>query len=181
LLGYLRPGEGWAFGAGFALPLADLRDGTVARLHRLAYNTAAAMSGLSRVWLWSPGRAAALATAQWRAALGDELALEAELWPTVLWRARSGVGGNTVDVFVPSGAALFVTRSALLQPGVGLSAVWLLSNQVDRLQTALEPQLRLRFSGLTLELRYLVNLDEPLAGARGTRPWGLHLAAEGRL
>jgi hypothetical protein len=32
-----------------------------------------------------------------------------------------------------------------------------------------------------IEARYTANLDEPLAGERGTRIWGLHLAAGGPL
>ena len=51
----------------------------------------------------------------------------------------------------------------------------------DTLQLSLEPQLRFTLGNTFVEVRYTANLDEPLAGERGPRVWGLHLAGGGAL
>lgn len=177
---YLRPLRGLALGAGLALPAATIAQGGAARLHRAAYDMTAATEGLSRIWLWAPGRSAAIASAQLRLRVADRFELEAELWPAVLWQTRSSVSGQPVDFFMPSGLGLRWVALPV-QPALRLSATWLATNEIDRLQLALEPGLRVVAGGTRMELRYVQNLGEPLAGARGPGLWGLHLGVGGDL
>jgi hypothetical protein len=168
-------------GFGASAPLAVIeRHGGQGRLQHAAYNDAQGMHGLFDLWLWAPSRAALLARGQLELDLHPQLRLELEAVSAVMLPAREAFRQYPVVVLFPL-ALGFSTGNALLRAGVRLQAVIMPGNAPDMLQVSIEPWLRVLLGSGFIEARYTGNVDEPLAGERGPRIWGFHLAGGGVL
>jgi hypothetical protein len=167
-------------GIGGAAPLAVIeRDGS-GRVHRSAYNHAQALSGLWDPWVWAPSRGAVIAYGKLEYDLHAEVRLELELAPVLMIPAREAYLRDSVQALFPTALDLS-THKGPLQLGLRFQAVFMPADDPDALQLSLEPRVRLMLDRGFVEARYTANLDEPLAGERGPRIWGLHLAAGGSL
>ena len=167
-------------GLGGAAPLAVVERDASGRLQRSAYDYAQALSGLWDVWAWAPSRGAIVAYGKLEHDLHPEARFELELAPALLIPARDAFTRDSVDVFLPT-AIDFSSHKGPVRFGLRLQAVLMPTAEPDALQLALEPHVRVDFGGAFAEARYTANLDEPLAGARGPRSWGLHIGGGGAL
>jgi hypothetical protein len=165
---------------GATVPLAGIDRAGQGRLQHVAFNDAQAIDGLWNVWLWAPSRAAAIAFGRIDLPLHPDLALELVASPALLIPVFGAYGHEATTVFIPT-ALGFNSHKGPFRFGLRLQAVFMPSNNVDKLQLALVPWLRLLLGSAFVEARYVGNLDEPLAGERGPRIWGLHLAGGGSL
>jgi hypothetical protein len=183
LFGLLRGQLGdtrYRLGLGGTVPVAGIDRAGQGRLQHVAFNDAQALDGLWDVWLWAPSRMAAIALGQLSIDLHPDLQLELKLSPALLIPVFDAFGHDPVDVFVPM-AIGFSSHKGPVRFGLRLQAVAMPTNNVDALQLALVPWLRVLLGNAFLEARYTGNVDEPLAGERGPRIWGLQLAAGGAL
>jgi hypothetical protein len=166
---------------GGAAPLAVIeRYGGNGRLQHLAYNDVQGMHGLWDAALWAPSRGALIARSELELDVDPELQLEFAFAPTLIIPAREQFDRDTVDLLLPFAVGAS-TRGSCLRAGLRLQAVGMPMNTPDMLQLSLEPWVRLQHRSAFVELRYTANLDEPLAGERGPRIWGLHLSGGGVL
>jgi len=167
-------------GIGGAAPLAVIdRDGS-GRVHRSAYNHAQALDGLWDPWVWAPSRGAALAYGRLEYDLDPEARFEIELAPALLIPAREAYLRDNVEAIFPTAIDLSTDKGPV-RVGLRFQAVFMPADDPDALQLSLHPHVRLAIDQSFIEARYTANLDEPLAGERGPRIWGLHLAAGGAL
>jgi hypothetical protein len=167
-------------GIGGAAPLAVIdRDGS-GRVHRSAYNHAQALSGLWDPWVWAPSRGAVVAYGRLEYDLDPEARLEVELAPALLIPAREAYLRDSVEAFFPTAIDLSTDKGPV-RVGLRFQAVFMPADDPDALQLSLHPRVRVAIGQSFVEARYTANLDEPLAGERGLRIWGLHLAAGGAL
>jgi hypothetical protein len=167
-------------GIGGAAPLAVIeRDGS-GRIHRSAYNHAQALSGLWDTWVWAPSRGAVILYGRLEYDLDPEARLELELAPALMIPAREAYLRDSVQAFIPTAIDLSTDKGPL-RLGLRLQAVFMPADDPDALQLSLVPRVRLAIGRSFIEARYNANLDEPLAGERGPRIWGVHLAAGGPL
>jgi hypothetical protein len=177
LLGLLRGklgGVPYRVGLGGTVPIAGINRAGQGRLQHVAFNDAQGLDGLWDVWLWAPSRIAALSFGQLDFDLHPQLQLQVEVAPALLIPVYDEFGSAPADVFVPT-AVSFSTHKGPLRLGLRVQAVLMPTNNVDKLQLALEPWLRLTLGSGFLEARYTANVDEPLAGERGAQIWGFHL------
>lgn len=163
-----------SLGVGFAGPLATITRGPDARLHRTTLSYAQATDGLYEMWRWAPNRTTAITSA--------ELELRAQPWfsflleakPALLIPSREDYYTDSVDFIMPTAAGVSTgTETARL--GVRLRAVLMPTLDVDSAQLSTETFGTVHVDRWFGEVRYVHNLDEPLAGERGPRAWGLHL------
>jgi hypothetical protein len=183
LFGLLRGQLGdvrYRLGVGASVPVAGINRDAQGRLQHAAYNDAQAIDGLWDVWLWAPSRMATIATGQLAIDLHPELELELRLSPALLIPVFDAFGQDPLSVFIPMAVGLG-SHKGPVRFGVRLQAVAMPSNNVDAMQLALVPWLRVLLGSAFIEARYTGNLDEPLAGERGPRIWGFHLGAGGTL
>ena len=183
LLGLLRGKLGSAryrVGLGGAVPVAGIDRAGQGRLQHAAFNYAQGSNGLWDVWLWAPSRAAILAYGKLELEPDPEVQLELELAPAMLIPVYAAWGRNHVDVFVPTAVSVG-SKKGPVGFGLRLQAVVMPTNNVDALQLALVPWLRVHLGRSFIEARYTGNVDEPLAGERGPRVWGIQLGAGGVL
>jgi hypothetical protein len=167
-------------GIGGAAPLAVIeRDGS-GRIHRSAYSHAQALSGLWDPWIWAPSRGAVIGYGRLERDLHPEARFTLELAPALMIPAREAYLRDPVSVILPTAIDLS-THKGPVQLGLRLQAVFLPADDPDALQLSLVPHARVNIGLAFIEARYNANLDEPLAGERGPRIWGLHLAAGGPL
>jgi hypothetical protein len=167
-------------GVGGGAPLAVIdRDGS-GRLHRSAYNHAQALSGLWDPWVWAPSRGSVIAYGRLEYDLDPEARLELELAPALMIPAREAYLRDSVEAFFPTALDLSTDKGPV-RVGLRFQAVFMPADDPDALQLSLEPRVRVDIDQSFVEARYTANLDEPLAGERGLRIWGLHLAAGGSL
>jgi hypothetical protein len=175
-LGALR----YRVGLGGAAPLARIdRDGS-GRLSRLGYSDAQAQTGLWDVWIYAPARGAVIGYGKLEGDLHPELQFEVEGAPALMIPAWEAFGDDPVQVFLPLALTLSTAKGPV-RFGLRGQAVFMPADDPDALQLSLEPQLRVTIKQSYIEVRYTANLDEPLAGERGPRVWGFHLAAGGSL
>lgn len=170
----------YRFGLGGAVPVAGIDMHGQGRLQHVAFNDAQGLSGLWDPWLWAPDRAAAIGFGQAELDIDPELRLQFELAPALLIPVYGAFGRDGVDVFVPTALSLS-THKGPVWLGLRFQAVFMPTNNVDMLQIALEPWLRVLIGSAFVELRYTGNVDEPLAGSRGPDIWGFHVAGGGVL
>jgi hypothetical protein len=191
-----RPGNPTAYGqlrgavggvhyrlaAGGAAPLAVIeRHNGQGRLQHVAYNDVQGMHGLWDAFLWAPSRGALLARGELEFDAAPDLRLELASAPMLMLPAREAFGRASVAVLLPFAVGASSSRG-IVRLGLRLQAVVMPQNTPDLLQLSLEPWLRVALHGATfIEARYTGNLDEPLAGQRGPRIWGLHVSAGGLL
>jgi hypothetical protein len=168
-----------------APPLAWLPDSTARRgLVRGSYAYAAATRGLWDAWLWGPEQVATAGGARWSRTAphlryGAQGAVAASL-------PLSPIGRNVIGGFLQ--LAPFVElheargQDALqFSLGVRLQAV-LMSAATDLLQLSVSPYARLETGRVSLQLRGMLNLDEPSGFlGSGLGIWGMLLSAHGRL
>lgn len=179
LLGLLRgelSGVRYRVGLGGTVPVAGINRAGQGRLQHAAFNDAQGLDGLWDVWLWAPSRMAALGFGQLELDLHPEIQLQVEAAPALLIPVYDEFGSAPVEVFIPTAVSLG-SHKGPFRFGLRLQAVLMPTNNVDKLQLALEPWLRLLLGGGFVEARYTGNVDEPLAGERGPRIWGFHLGA----
>ena len=170
----------YRLGVGGSAPLAVVeRDGGQGRLQHLAYNDAQGMDGLWHLWLWAPSRGALLGRAELALDLDPELRLDLAFAPALMIPAREAYGHEPVVTFLPF-AVGFSTSRGIWRLGVRFQAVVMPANP-DVLQTSVVPWIRVALGQAFIEARYTGNIDEPLAGERGPRIWGVQLAAGGVL
>jgi len=173
-------GTRFRIGFGGAAPLAVIERDASSRLQRTAYDYAQALSGLWDVWVWAPSRGAIVGYGKLERDLHPEARLELTLAPALLIPAREAFTRDSVDVFLPVAIDLS-SHKGPVRFGLRLQAVLMPTAEPDALQLALAPHVRLDLGSGFVEARYTANLDEPLAGARGPRSWGLHLGGGGAL
>jgi hypothetical protein len=167
-------------GLGGAAPLAVIdREGS-GRIHRSAYNHAMALDGLWDVWVWAPSRGAVVAYGRLEYDVHPEARLELELAPALMLPAREAFLRDNVEALFPTALDLSTDKGPL-RFGLRFQAVFMPADDPDALQLSLTPRVRVLIDQSFIEARYTANLDEPLAGERGPRIWGLHLAAGGPL
>lgn len=169
-----------SLGVGVAGPLATITRGPDARLTRATLSYAQAMDGLGRMWRWAPNRTTVITQAQLELEAHPELLLGLEVRPALLIPSREDFLNERVDLLIPT-ALSASTGSDIVRAGVRLNAVLMPTFDVDQAQFSIEPFARLAFGLLFAELRYVHNLDEPLAGARGPGAWGVHFRAGSEL
>jgi hypothetical protein len=168
-----------------APPLAWLPDSTTRRgLVRGGYAYAAASRGLWDAWLWGPEQLATAGGARWsrtapHVRYGAQAALAASL-------PLSAIGPNTIGGFAQ--LAPFIELHEARGPeapqfslGVRLQSV-IMSAASDLLQLSVSPYARLDTAPVSLQLRGMLNLDEPSGFlGSGLGIWGLLFSAQGRL
>ena len=170
----------YRIGLGGAAPLARIdRDGS-GRLSRTGYSYAQALTGLWDVWVYAPARGAVIGYAKLEGDLHPEMQFEVETAPALMIPAWEAFGDDPLQVFLPLALTLSTAKGPF-RFGLRMQAVFMPADDPDALQLSLEPQLRFMLGKRFVELRYTANLDEPLAGERGPRIWGLHLAGGGAL
>jgi hypothetical protein len=168
-----------------ALPLAWLPESTARRgLVRGSYAYAAATRGLWDVWLWGPEQLATAGGARWsrtepHVRYGAQATLAASLRLSASLRGVSGVFAQL--------APYVELHEATGQPGlewslgVRLQSV-IMSAASDLLQLSVSPYARLDSARLSLQVRGMLNLDEPSGFfGSGLGIWGLLLSAQGPL
>lgn len=165
-----------SLGVGVAGPLATITRGPDARLHRATLAYAQAMDGFGRMWRWSPNRTTVITTAELEVDVHDELMLQLEVTPALLIPSREEFLHEPLDLLVPTTIAA-MTRTEIVRGGLRFRAVLRPTFDVDQAQLSIEPFVELRLGSVFAEARYTLNLDEPLAGARGPGAWGAHLRA----
>lgn len=173
-------GMRYRLGAGGAGPLAVASQEGTGRLRRTAYNTAAGMSGLWDLWLWSPSRGSLLLDAELDLQVVDKTWLKLELEPALYIPARQLFLDVPVELVLPL-AATIGPRYQAFSAGLRLQAVFLPTNEADALQLSLGPYLRVAVGCGFLEASYIANAGEPMAGARGPGVWGVHVGGGGTL
>ncbi|MDH5671101.1 MAG: hypothetical protein OEZ06_03070 [Myxococcales bacterium] len=162
-------------GLGGTNPVAIAERGTGARLQRAAYDRAAAMGGLRRLSLWAPNRASVLLAIQLRELRKGKLRADLGIIPELSWVVHGRIAGDPwVHVLAPFVARLSLERWAL-RPGFRVALAWMPTADLGTSQLSFEPELALQLQRLRFELRFLLNLGEPLAGERGEGVWGLRL------
>jgi hypothetical protein len=183
VLGVMRGAWGrteYRVGLGGAAPLARIDSAGQGRLQHAAFNYAAGLDGLWELWLWAPARAAVVSYGRLELALHPEIRLELAAAPALFIPVYEAFGRDHVDLFIPMLVGLGTKRGPV-HLGLRLKAVLMPTSGFDALQLALEPWLRVMLGNGFLEARYTGNVDEPLAGVRGPRVWGLHLGGGGML
>jgi hypothetical protein len=183
VLGILRGELGsvrYRVGFGGAAPLAVIDRESDGRLQHAAYNIVPALDGLWDVALWAASRGAVLGFGQAALCLNAWAEAEFETAPALMIPARDAyVLGDPVELFVPTALGVALTVGPVT-PGFRVQAVFLTAGS-DALQLSIEPWLRWSLGGGFLELRYTLNVGEPVAGERGPGGWGLHLGGGGVL
>jgi hypothetical protein len=180
---YLRgewEGMRYRLGAGGAGPLAVASQVDNGRLRRTAYSTAAGMSGLWDLWLWSPSRGSLLFDAQLDLRLIDLTWVLLELEPALYIPARELFLDVPVELVLPT-AITIGPRYRTVWVGLRLQAVLMPTNESDGLQLSLGPWIRVAVGCAFLEASYIANAGEPMAGARGPGLWGVHIGGGGTL
>lgn len=169
-----------SLGVGVTGPLATITRGPDARLHRATLSYAQAMDGLYRMWRWTPNRTTAITSA--------ELELRAQSWfsflleakPALLIPSREDYYSDSIDFIMPTAIGV-ATGTETARLGVRLRAVLTPTLDVDSAQLSAESFGSVHVDRWLGEVRYVHNLDEPLAGERGPRAWGLHLGVGAEL
>ena len=173
-------GMQYRLGAGGAGPLAVASEDGTGRLRRTAYNTAAGMSGLWDLWLWSPSRGSLMFDAELDLRVLDKTWLKLELEPALYIPARQLFLDVPLELTLPV-AATIGPRYRQFTAGLRFQAVFLPTNEADGLQLSLGPYLRVAVGCGFLEASYIANAGEPMAGERGPGVWGVHLGGGGAL
>jgi hypothetical protein len=169
-----------SLGIGVAGPLATITRGPDARLHRAALSYAQAMDGLYRMWQWTPNRTTAITSASVELRTQPWFSFLLEAKPALLIPSREDFYTDRVDFIMPTAAGV-ATGTETARLGVRLRAVLMPTLDVDNAQLSAESFGTVHVDRWFGEVRYVHNLDEPLAGERGPRAWGLHLGAGGEL
>lgn len=182
LLGLRGGREGLRYRAavGASAPLAVVDKDGDGRLHRAAYNHAAALSGLFDLSLWAHSHGSALVSGLLDLHVIDKSWLTLELEPTVLIPARTLYLDQDVQLLLPLGVG-FGTRGGPFDFGLRAQAVTTVFGDSDAFAFSLGPWVRLELDRMFAQASYLANLFEPLAGARGPGIWALHFAGGGAL
>jgi hypothetical protein len=167
-------------GAGVAGPLATITRGPDARLHRATLSYAQAMEGLYRMWRWAPNRTTAISSIDIELRSQSWFSFLLEAKPSLLIPSREDYYTEDVDFIMPAAAGVS-TGNDVARLGVRLRAVLTPTLDVDSAQLSAESFGSVHVDGWFGEVRYIHNLDEPLAGERGPRAWGLHLRVGGEL
>jgi hypothetical protein len=161
---------------GATAPLAWLADGTKRGFSRAMYAHALATRGLWNAWLWAPEQTALASGVKWAFKPSRDLRLRAEgaLGVTL---PLGDVTQDAADLFVQLATAV-EGSAGLLAFGLRLQSV-LMTADSDPLQLAIVPYVRANFNVWALDLRTVINLDEPLGvfGA-GLDAWGLLISLE---
>jgi hypothetical protein len=167
-------------GLGATFPAATVDAGGGGRLERSAYTHANAMDGHSRVWLWAPSRTSVLVRGESITPLASWLTLSAAVTPALFVPAWSDFVTQRVDFMAPAQLGLSASYQGF-ELGSRLQAVWMPTSTLDPLQLSVEPGVGFATKDVRVGAYGTINLDEPLAGARGPRIWGLHLTLDVRL
>lgn len=167
-------------GAGVGGPLATITRGPDARLHRAALSYAQAMDGLYRMWRWAPNRTTAITSIDVELRTQPWFSFLLEAKPSLLIPSREDYYTEDIDFIMPTAAGVS-TGNDVARLGVRLRAVLMPTLDVDSAQLSAETFGSVRVDRWFGEVRYIHNLDEPLAGERGPRAWGLHLRVGGEL
>jgi hypothetical protein len=167
-------------GAGVAGPLATITRGPDARLHRATLSYAQAMEGLYRMWRWAPNRTTAISSVDIELRTQPWFSFLLEAKPSLLIPSREDYYTEDVDFIMPAAAGVS-TGNDVARLGVRLRAVLMPTLDVDGAQLSAETFGSVHVDRWFGEVRYIHNLDEPLAGERGPRAWGLHLRVGGEL
>jgi hypothetical protein len=165
---------------GGAAPLAVVEKNGDGRLHRAAYNHAAALSGLFDLSLWAHSHGAVITSGMLDLHVIDRSWLTLELEPTVMIPARRLFFDQDVQVLLPLGAS-FGPRARPFGFGLRANAVTTVFGDSDAFAFSLGPWVRLETQRMFAQASYLANVFEPLAGARGPGIWALHFAAGGAM
>lgn len=182
LLGLRGGREGLRYRAavGGAAPLAVVDKEGDGRLHRAAYNHAAALSGLFDLSLWAHSHGSALVSGLLDMHVIDRSWLTVELEPTVLIPARTLYLDQDVQLLLPLGVG-FGTRGGPFAYGLRAQGVTTVFGDSDAFAFSLGPWARFEVDRMFAQASYLANLFEPLAGARGPGIWALHFSGGGAL
>jgi hypothetical protein len=164
---------------GGTAPLARIDSAGQGRLQHAAFNYAEGLDGLWEVWLWAPARLSALCYGRLELDLAPDVAFEVAAAPVLLFPMYEAYGRDHVDVFLPTLIGLS-SHKGPVRFGLRLKAV-VMPGGLDLLQLSLEPWLRVTLGRAFVEARVTGNVDEPLAGERGPRVWGMHLGGGGTL
>jgi len=175
-----REGLRYRGAIGGAAPLAVVSKEGEGRLHRAAYNHAAALSGLFDLSLWAHSHGSALVSGLLDLHVIDKSWLTLELEPTVLIPARTLYLDQSVELLLPLGVG-FGTRGGPIDYGVRVQGVTTVFGDSDAFAFSLGPWVRLEVDRMFAQASYLANLFEPLAGARGPGIWALHFSGGGAL
>jgi hypothetical protein len=165
---------------GVAGPLATIDRGPDARLHRAALTYAQATDGLYTMWRWVQNRTSVIS--------GVDLELRAQPWfsflvearPILLIPSREDWYSDDVDLALPASVGV-ATGNDTARLGVRLRAALLPTFDVDQAQLSAETFGQVHAGRWFGEARYVHNIDEPLAGERGPRAWGMHLSVGAEL
>jgi hypothetical protein len=165
--------------AAIAHPLAWLPDSPAERgLVRAGYAYSAATRGLWDAWLWAPEQVTAVVGANWSLALTDHTALRLEL-SVAAALSLSGSGRRATE-YAQLAPELEV-HFARVHAGLRLQSV-VMSGWSDPLQLSVSPFVRADLQQWQLELRAVLNIDEPLGFMdAGLGIWGWLLAVRGTL
>jgi hypothetical protein len=166
--------------AALAHPLAWLPESVAARgLVRAGYAYAAASRGLWDAWLWAPEQLTAALGAAWVHDLGEFARVRLD-GAFALATPLSGLTRRAADVYAQFAPGLEF-HAARLAAGFALQSV-LMSSSPDPVQLSLAPFGRIDMSTWQIELRGVLNIDEPLGflGA-GLGTWGWLLSGKGVL
>ena len=157
-------------GAGLTLPLAPADEAG----HFIALFGAAGMHGYQEYQYWLPDTLSIVTPS--RIEWGDDLVIGGEVQLGIHIPTGDNQGDTETSIALAPGVAYWLSDKTLV--GGRLPFFWLLSEEGDNAQLAVEPYFRHYFSNIFLMGRFTLNIDEPGGFSFDDgKLWGLHLGA----